>query len=410
MQFGNPVVGEETLIRTAIKSDNFSDSPDGVTGWRITRDGQATFYNVTIGSPEYNIDEDGNATFNSVSAETIIFGGNDLTELLAAPPRGIIVVNDSPTSSGNYSQPTQICWNRLVIPNYVIGRMYKVGSICHINCQGSAPNLIRQRVRYAWDTPTSDSSTELYTLQKSKATTALFDDTLEGDYLMRDLTVSGTDLHLGFYLDAGSVSGFRLEGKNYNRAWVEDTGSYVAAGTFNASGGGGGTPPPQQYTYTYGCADSSSFQQSGTNRGVQEMYQGYYSGTNGNQYSMVRWDTGIIGPNLAGATIDRVRILLKNTHSYLNSGMTCYVGSHNQSNLNGSHSSGQITTGLATVAFSKGQQLWFDVPVSLGEGMRDGTKKGIAIGPAPNTSQNHYGYFAGFGQSNAPQIEITFTK
>lgn len=404
MDFGNPVVGSETLIRSAIQSENFSQSPTGIQGWRIAKDGQATFYNVTIGSPQYNIDASGNAVFHSVSAQTMVLNGQDLGTQIGNLPRGVIAINESPTSSGNYSQPTQILWNRLVIPNFDAARMYQIGSVCHINCQGSGPNLVRQRVRYAWDTPTTDTSTELYTIQKARATTALFDDTLEGVFTLPVMTISGTNLNLGFYLDAGSVSGFRLEGKNYNKAWVQDSGYYVPPGTFNASTSGGGA---QQYVKQYAALDSSSFQQSGSNRGVQEMYQGYFSSTNGNQYSMVRWDTG---SDLTGSTINRVRILLKNTHSYLNSGVTAYIGSHNQSNLNGSHLSSEITTGLTTVDFVLGQQLWFDVNVSLGQGLRDGTKKGIAIGPAPNTSQNNYGYFAGVGQANPPVLEVTYTK
>lgn len=408
MDFGNPIVGNENLIRSAIQSENFNNSSTGVTGWRITKDGQATFYNVTIGSPEYNIDEDGNAVFSSVSADTILVGGENILNIIGDYPRGVIVRSSSPTSSGNYTSGTDLLWNRIVIPSFDAARMYKIGSLCHINKQGAAPNFLRQRVRYSWDTPTTTGSPELHTLQKSQATSALFDDTLQAEFVLPVMTISGTDLHLGFYIDSGSVSGMRLEGKPYNKAWVEDVGYYVPEGTFNASGGGGN--PTQQYTKDYLCTDSSSFLQSGTNRGVFEMYQGYYSSTNGNQYSMMIWDAAQIQADLSGATVDRVQVQLKNTHSYLNSGITAYVGSHNQSNLNGSHSSGQITTGLATVSFAKGQQLWFDVPTSFGTELKNNTKRGLALGPAPNTSQNNYGYWAGNTQPGEPVLRITYTK
>jgi len=45
MEFGNPVIGLEELIRSAIRSKNFLT---GVSGWRIARDGSAEFNNVII--------------------------------------------------------------------------------------------------------------------------------------------------------------------------------------------------------------------------------------------------------------------------------------------------------------------------------------------------------------------------
>lgn len=45
MEFGNPIIGEEELIRSAIRSQNYLP---GVSGWRIAQDGSAEFSNVTI--------------------------------------------------------------------------------------------------------------------------------------------------------------------------------------------------------------------------------------------------------------------------------------------------------------------------------------------------------------------------
>lgn len=45
MEFGNPIVGLEELIRSAIKSGDYEA---GVTGWRIARDGSAEFSTIVI--------------------------------------------------------------------------------------------------------------------------------------------------------------------------------------------------------------------------------------------------------------------------------------------------------------------------------------------------------------------------
>lgn len=47
MEFGNPIVGEESLIRSAIKSPNYIP---GSAGWRIAQDGTAEFTGMTINS------------------------------------------------------------------------------------------------------------------------------------------------------------------------------------------------------------------------------------------------------------------------------------------------------------------------------------------------------------------------
>lgn len=68
MAFSDPIVGTEVLIRNQIQSENFSVDPEtGVTGWQIKRDGTATFNQLVIGSPFFNIDANGDAVFHSIT-------------------------------------------------------------------------------------------------------------------------------------------------------------------------------------------------------------------------------------------------------------------------------------------------------------------------------------------------------
>ena len=92
MEFGNPIVGTENLIRTAIKSPDFNTDPESgnVTGWRIARDGSATFYNLTIGSVSFNIDQNGNAVFNDVTVNGELFvNGESVAEQLEMMADGV---------------------------------------------------------------------------------------------------------------------------------------------------------------------------------------------------------------------------------------------------------------------------------------------------------------------------------
>ena len=76
MQFGNPIVGLEELIREAIRSKNFET---GVSGWRIARDGTAEFSAIIIRG--------------SGTADAVVIGPGGLPQVIirTTPTNGLIV-------------------------------------------------------------------------------------------------------------------------------------------------------------------------------------------------------------------------------------------------------------------------------------------------------------------------------
>lgn len=76
MQFGNPIVGLEELIREAIRSKNFVT---GVSGWRIARDGTAEFSAIIIRG--------------SGTADAVVIGPSGLPQVIirTTPTNGLIV-------------------------------------------------------------------------------------------------------------------------------------------------------------------------------------------------------------------------------------------------------------------------------------------------------------------------------
>lgn len=410
MQFGNPIVGNEDLIREAIKSPDFSTDPESgnVTGWRIARDGTATFYNVTIGSTNFNIDESGNAVFADVSADTIHLNGENLSDLLNRSARGIIAMSTSPNTSGAYDGTNAILWNRITIPQFDATRAYRVCMICRADAGSSTPNFIRAACRFSWTGNTTASSSVLFEIQDSRGTSAS-DSVFVGDFVFMSFNPAGENMYLGFYLDAGAA-GFTYQGTSYGRVWVEDAGPVIDFSSFDASGSGGGTPPVQTYTKTYAANWSGSYQSDGDNRNVSECYQGYYSGTNGNQYSLIGLPYATIQSDLAGATVTKTEIYLNNNHFYSNSGGTAYVGTHTYASEPTTASLSNVSERLDSEAFSYGQAKWFTVTNTIANNLKNNTAKGIALGPGPSNSQSYYGYFAGNGQSGEPQIRITYQK
>ncbi|QAX92943.1 hypothetical protein SEA_WHEEHEIM_35 [Streptomyces phage WheeHeim] len=416
MEFGNPIVGQEDLIRSAIKSPDFNTDPESgnVTGWRIARDGSATFYNLTIGSTSFNIDQQGNAVFNDVTVNGELFvNGESVADQLMNMARGLLAMNTLSTS-GTYDGTNDLLVGRIIVPGFTVDRAIKVGWFGRVDMGATAPATayVDHKMYYKWDAPASDADTQFTDFQvvrrnPSSASDSNYDVGINMQMPLQIATQGGTDLHIAAYLN-GNVAGFQLQNTVNPRMWVEDIGPVVVVGAWVGSGGGGN--PPQQYVKTYAANESASFQEDGTNRNISDLYQGRYSSTNGNQYSMIGFDDATIRSNLSGATINKVELYLNNNHFYSNSGGNAIIGTHNQTTLSGSHSSSQINDNLQQTHFDYGQAKWITIPNSIGNALRDNTAKGIALGPGPSTSQSYYGYFAGNGQSGEPQLRITYTK
>jgi hypothetical protein len=410
VQFGNPIVAGEDLIRTAIRSPDFSTDEEGgnVTGWRIAQDGTATFYNLVIGNANYNIDENGNAVFQSVSATDIILDGTDLATLLNQAPRGVIaavaLINPPSPSTTGTGTANGALFCRIVIPNFDPARAYRINY--EYRPSGGTVTNYGIACFSKWDAPATQADNFVFREQMGNLVSSAALSYCVGASVIRPVPLTGTDLHLAFWVYA-SAAGVSIATSSNNYITIEDIGPAIAYGSYDMSGGGS---PIQQYVKTYACTGSDSYQENGTNRGIDELYQGRYSTTNGNQFSMMAFPFSTIQSDLAGSTINKVELFLTNKHFYSNSGGEAIIGTHNQSPISGNHPSSQINDNLSSPSFALGQAKWVTLPNSIGNALRDNTAKGIALGPGPSTNIVYYGYFAGNGQSGEPQLRITYTK
>lgn len=419
MEFGNPIVGGTELIREAIKSPNFNDSEDGISGWEIARDGSATFYNLTIGSQNYFIDELGNASFNSVSADAITLNGADLQSFLDTLPYGTIAYGNSfsGTNTASIAGTETMCFISRA-GQVKQGRLYRVTLKGHLG-YSAADTPFDIRIRFTGNgTDPTTSSTILTTYRAPGAPSSVASE----DFNIVKYYSPGSDIddfRIGVSLvrAGGTGTAFIYQGaaERSLELAVDDMGLYglVSNGALSqVSLASGVTPPPPVTTYvkTYSATASASFQANGTNRNVASCYQGYYSSTNGNQFSMIAFPYSTIQADLAGATITKTELYLNNNHFYSNSGGTAIIGTHNQSSVSGNHSSSQVNDNLDTESFTYGQAKWFTVTNSIGNAFKNNTAKGIALGPGPTSSQSYYGYFAGATESGKPQLRITYQK
>lgn len=423
MAFSDPIVGTEVLIRNQIQSENFSIDPvAGVTGWQIRKDGTATFNNLVVGGPGYSVGSAGDAVFNSITLTAplgttgIILHGDDIDpELYNNKAKGIVCLSTLTTSGVTYDGTNPLLVGRIIIPSFDATRQYKVCWRGRINVGSSIPSFVNISIKSAWDADTTSASSELTQTQLGGRSSSATDSGIEIQHPFQNTSPPGTDMHLGVYLTA-SVSGSSLDSAGSPRMWVEDIGPVVTYQSWNQTGGGN---TPTTYTKTYGAQWSESYQSDGTSRGSLDngdCYQGYFSSTNGNQFSLIGFPYSTIASDLTGATISKVEVYLDNTHWYNNSGGMAVIGYHNYASAPSPATYPSGTDNKQQSSFTYGQAKWVTIPNSVGTAFQNGTAKGILLGKGQSSggtlsnSTTYYGYFVGANKTGEPQLRITYSK
>ena len=236
-------------------------------------------------------------------------------------------------------------------------------------------------------------------------------------------TGSGNTIHhpggAGFYNNVvggggGSSGGPSASGNSATGA----SGADAVAGGGNGGDGGGATV--QNYTTTYNCIGSWSYQGSdGHQPNTRINYSGimYHCGDNADTYngkakSFILFGSAIQG-DLSGATVKKVELYLNNNHSWYNDYMTVGVGYTNQTSYGTSHAdpSGG-TVDMVERNYNEGQAKWITIDAtgaSFGAAFKSGAARSIILFVNTNNLR-YYGYFAGYTQSGAPKLRITYTK
>jgi hypothetical protein len=156
-------------------------------------------------------------------------------------------------------------------------------------------------------------------------------------------------------------------------------------------------------TRTYSATDGATYQSDGDKRSdTNDLYQGYYSGTNGNQRAIATFAS--MAGDWSGATITKVEVWLETPHWNSAAGGTAVVGSYTSSSLPGSWPGSGLNADRSRVSFDRGQGKWFTI--SWGNGFATGALRSLVLGPGPSTSAEYYGYATGTG-ADRPKIRIT---
>lgn len=383
-------------------------------------DGDYISFRDSTGATLAAVDSLGTGTFvNGYFDDGLYIDGAEVRDLIDLRPRGVIALsqapNDSATTTAADTAGAKI-WNRIKIPNFDATRQYKVSYNAHIDVAGTVAGTGTAYVGFLvyghWDGAASTGDPQFFSQQWGGRSTSRTDLVASGHHSFNNTSPAGTDLHLAFYV-YGASSGIKYLGEDFGRVWVEDIGPALVYDVFDPSAGGGsGNTPKQTYTKTYSCTWSGRYNQSGSRLNSNgDIYQGYYDGTNGNQKSLIGFDYSTIASDLSGATISKVELTMTDKHWYYNDGGTAVIGTHNQSVSSAPASYGSTTANrVQSSGWPKGGTRTVSLGTTIGNEFRDGTTKGLCIGPGPSTSKTYYGYFAGQNSSSKPKLKITYTK
>lgn len=355
------------------------------------------------GLPVATIDQSGGAYFQNLAvADTLSIGGTDWTDLLGTAPRGIQAINyqtSTRTASG-----TEMGFVELAA-DIDASRMYRVVFAARAN-PSVAGGELQLRLRDGGSGAPTITSTQRYIAVHPMALGTSLTARMEYNVAGKSL---GAGLHrflLTFTNGLGpSGQTCTLSGGSDNPGYlyVEDTGPYVpATGGYN-DGGGTVTQPPKKYTKTYACSWSGSYANRGAYNSYygSSCYQGYYSRTNGVQAALIGFPPSL-GSDLSGATILKAELYLYYDHWYSNAGGKAVIKAHSHTSRPATFSS---DAEAQTISWARNQGKWVDITSVF-----DSTRwRGVALDPN-STSSTYYGRARGYGQTNPPQLKVTYTK
>lgn len=176
------------------------------------------------------------------------------------------------------------------------------------------------------------------------------------------------------------------------------------------------------WTSTFGARWSESY--DGNNNikpreyTLGRLYQGRYGHHNtiddiyydpiywGAQRSLIGFDAKDIQRRLAGTSIEKVELYLKNEHFWYAKGGKASIVSHN---FTTKPSKFNYVESVTETSFRKGQGKWISLPLYIGHELRNGTITGLGLYKNSN-DLNYYGYFTGANLNHEPVLRVTYRR
>lgn len=402
MPFNNPLVAGEELIRSAIRSENFTEDQPNTpgTGWKISRNGDATFNNIDVRGNA----EGPSASFDVVTANSELnYKGVELSDILGAMPQGINAYGEIPgdfyvANAGAFVPLLEI--DTTILP----GRLYR----CFTN-----------KIRYTSNTGTDTARLIFfYTTDGSQpvpfsGTTQVVSHSMDSSAVAFGGRIIAGQADWIFY--SGSFTRFRLllvmqsqENKNLTtlneriQMFIDDKGSFDP---FVNTGINRYTPSASKIwkTFDIGSNGFRSYTSSGAYDRADFCFQGFVAGP-GNRRSFAWFDLNATGGSngslndmvgVGPGDISYLEVYAFFPHWWSSAGGDAVIG-YDIWPLPaiGAGQPGSGNFNLFQINYP-GRNIgkWFTLFGSaIQTAINDGTFRSIMFGPAPNNNSNFYGY------------------
>lgn len=198
-------------------------------------------------------------------------------------------------------------------------------------------------------------------------------------------------------LASGTTYGYRIY--SGNDAWSPTTSSSTKYATTKKDA--------VRTTVTKYAAWSESYNQNGTKRNTSHLYHGDLEG--GNDRKGV-WGFNL-GNTFTGTTIHSIKIYLNALWWYYNAGGSCglYVATNQATSEPSSMGTPTAAAGVTITWTSKTGAKWITLPSSFGSAISGGTNYGNRYWWVGGSTLSQYGYFAGYGDTGRPALQIDYT-
>lgn len=410
MPFQSPILAGEELVRSAIRSENWTDGTGGEprTGWRITRDGDADFNSVNIrGNAEGE-----SASFDSISAnDSLLYRGEELATLLDLNARGLVAFAQYYTGSVPATTGERAFLQINV--NMLVGRVYRIATTPFFISNSHGGGVIRYTVpaTIGGVAPNPDISSTFYTYSASTTTGATVSNTLDTlFYPPRDGTYKFLFTAISFNGTSNVLSSGGGTAPNPS-IWVEDVGPFVL-NTGISDPLAAPIPSKQFRQFEVIGSPFRSYRGNGSAHSDDFMYQGQSpTSANGRLVGWTWFPIGSVGTaslaDMAGvppSDISYFEIWLFYPHWYYSTGGIIYGGYHTNGavpTVSASEPAGGVPSVFTQGLTGRNQGIWLSMAGgaggpytnSLSLSVNAGTFRGVIIGDHNMPGGlNNYGY------------------
>lgn len=158
-------------------------------------------------------------------------------------------------------------------------------------------------------------------------------------------------------------------------------------------------------TWSADATWSQSYGGDRSQRSTSYLYYGYYSGTWGNQSSLIGFN--LPGDLIGCDSITSITLKVYNVHAFLNSGGLIPIGYHDYTSKPSTWSTSRVEAHIKTMPAPKPGWSTEDLGSAWKPHFISGAARGIILGYANSNSTDYYGYAEGVS-GREPNLSITY--